>query len=278
MGRVVSVFKHRRGKTYRYDFRFNGKRYAGNTHQITETDAQLAERELQLKLRHQAGGIAQFFPQQTISDGRGRSDARKVEQSRRTPRQNRAEADTMISPLLLTLLMLGPSASGASPGNRVKVQILSSAPTTIQSTGVSASAVLGFLPDLEPQTPTKPTTIDAHPLRLPTLVFAGAAAADWTTTYRNLSPGPTWDRGQEWNPLLSPLHNRPVPTVLAGAALDVVGVWAWDRFVGRKHPKLAAIGLYAGAGLRIWLASRNTLRLNTLSAAPSCPVGTFCRN
>jgi integrase len=61
----VTVFKHPRGKTWRYDFRFRGKRYIGNTQQLTKDEAQLAEREIELRLRHQASGIAQFFPQQT---------------------------------------------------------------------------------------------------------------------------------------------------------------------------------------------------------------------
>lgn len=61
----MTVFKPPRGKSYRYDFYFRKQRYTGNTHQVTEPDAQLMERELQLRLRHEAGGIAQFFPGET---------------------------------------------------------------------------------------------------------------------------------------------------------------------------------------------------------------------
>lgn len=61
----MTVYRHPRGKTWRYDFVFRKKRYTGNTHQLTKTDAQLVEREMQLRLRHEAGGIAQFFPEET---------------------------------------------------------------------------------------------------------------------------------------------------------------------------------------------------------------------
>ncbi|HKA57896.1 MAG TPA: tyrosine-type recombinase/integrase [Gemmatimonadales bacterium] len=61
----MTVFKQSRGRSYRYDFWFNHQRYTGNTKQVTETDALLVEREIQLRLRHEAGGIAQFFPEET---------------------------------------------------------------------------------------------------------------------------------------------------------------------------------------------------------------------
>jgi len=94
----------------------------------------------------------------------------------------------------------------------------------------------------------------AQDLTAPTFTFAAAAASDWVTTYRNLSSpyGIT-----EINPLLKFTHAKPVPTVLAGAALDVAGVVAWNGLVGKRHPKLARVGLYAAAGFRVWLASRN---------------------
>lgn len=64
-GETMTVFKHPRGKTYRYDFELRKQRYTGNTKQVTEADAKLVEREIQLRLRHEAGGIAQFFPDET---------------------------------------------------------------------------------------------------------------------------------------------------------------------------------------------------------------------
>lgn len=61
----MTVFRHPKGKTWRYDFEFRKKRYTGNTHQLDQAAAQLVEREIQLRLRHEAGGIAQFFPEET---------------------------------------------------------------------------------------------------------------------------------------------------------------------------------------------------------------------
>jgi integrase len=61
----MSVFLPPRGTTYRYDFTFNGRRYAGTTHQTTQADAELMEAELRRRLRHDAGGIAQYFPDDT---------------------------------------------------------------------------------------------------------------------------------------------------------------------------------------------------------------------
>lgn len=61
----MSVFLPPRGTTYRYDFTFNGRRYAGTTHQTTQADAELMESELRRRLRHDAGGIAQYFPDDT---------------------------------------------------------------------------------------------------------------------------------------------------------------------------------------------------------------------
>jgi len=101
------------------------------------------------------------------------------------------------------------------------------------------------------------TDSTAQDLKVPTVVFASAAIADWTSTYRNLATG-----GVEYNPMLRFTHSKPVPTVLAAAAYDVAGVWAWNRFVGKKHPKIARAGLYTMAAFRIGLAVRNTQRLN----------------
>jgi len=91
-------------------------------------------------------------------------------------------------------------------------------------------------------------------LTRPTITFAAAATADWITTYRFLSS----PYGiPEANPMLAFTHARPVPTVLAGTAMDVAGVYAWRRFVGPRHQRIARVGLYAAAGFRVWLAARN---------------------
>lgn len=61
----MSVSKRPNWRTWRYDFKFLGKRYEGSTYQTTRADAELVEREKQLQLRHKAGGISQFFPSET---------------------------------------------------------------------------------------------------------------------------------------------------------------------------------------------------------------------
>lgn len=110
------------------------------------------------------------------------------------------------------------------------------------------------------------STASAQSLKMPTLVFAGAASADWVTTYQAQQRGT-----QENNPLLSWLNTRPGPLVATGAALDVAGLWAWNRYVGRAHPKIAMAGLYAAAGFRLWLATNNN-RLNRTCYRVAIPL------
>lgn len=114
-----------------------------------------------------------------------------------------------------------------------------------------ASVALGE----EAQAPTKGPS-----LKLPTIVFAGAATADWVTTYRNMDYNcPTCG---ESNPLLNWVGQKPKTTIAMGAAMDVAGVWAWNKYVGKKHKKIAAAGLYVMAAFRVFLAVRNARHLN----------------
>ncbi len=111
------------------------------------------------------------------------------------------------------------------------------------------------------------TVAEGQSLKLPTAAFAGAAAADWVSTAQALNH----PFRREANPLLHFAGNKPLPTVAAGAAMDAAGVWAWTRFVGRNHPRLAAAGLYAAAAFRGSLALRNArLTARTTHPAPYC--------
>lgn len=56
----MTTFRHPNGKTWRYDFRWKGHRYAGSTDQLTKEDADLVEAEIKKRLRQQAWGIAPF--------------------------------------------------------------------------------------------------------------------------------------------------------------------------------------------------------------------------
>jgi hypothetical protein len=87
----------------------------------------------------------------------------------------------------------------------------------------------------------------------PTLVYAAAAAVDWATTYEAL----TRHGAAERNPILHPLESQPALMIATGAAMDALGVWAWNRWVGRKHQKAAKVGLYVAATMRMSFAVYN---------------------
>lgn len=86
-------------------------------------------------------------------------------------------------------------------------------------------------------------------------IFSAAAVADWATTIHvvGLRGGHENDRLVSWAP-------NAASVVAAGAALDVLAGATWTR-VMRGHPRVAAIGLYAAAGMRSFVAARNEYRL-----------------
>jgi hypothetical protein len=90
-------------------------------------------------------------------------------------------------------------------------------------------------------------------LRTATIAAGISAGADWATTYHSLTNYRTF----ETNPLLRPFQEHPVDMVIVGSVIDVGTVYAWNRFVGRKHPKIATVGLWAMVGFRGYLAARN---------------------
>ena len=90
-------------------------------------------------------------------------------------------------------------------------------------------------------------------LKLPTFVASAAAAADWASTYHALRNFEL----RETNPLLQSFQGEPGKLVSVGAAIDVGTVSAWNLTMGRKHPRLAAAGLWAMAGFRAYLAIHN---------------------
>ncbi len=54
----MTVFRHPRGKTWRYDFWWKKHRYQGSTDQLTRGDAALVEAAIKTRLRQEAWGIA----------------------------------------------------------------------------------------------------------------------------------------------------------------------------------------------------------------------------
>ena len=90
-------------------------------------------------------------------------------------------------------------------------------------------------------------------LRLPTIAASAAAAADWASTYHALK----YYNLRETNPLLQPFNGSPGRLVTMGAAIDAATFSVWNVTVGRKHPRVAAAGLWAMAGFRAYLVVHN---------------------
>lgn len=102
-------------------------------------------------------------------------------------------------------------------------------------------------------------------LRTASIVFGASAAADWTMTAIWMDKG-----GDEGNVLIRGLQPKgAVPMIAAGAAIDVASLYAWNRYVGRSHPKMAVIGLYAASAVRLSLAAY-------WNKIPQCPDGWIC--
>ena len=89
-------------------------------------------------------------------------------------------------------------------------------------------------------------------LKLPTLAATTAAAADWASTYHALK----FYNLRETNPMLQSIES-PGRLVTAGAAIDAAAFSTWNLTVGRKHPRVAAAGLWAMAGFRAYLVFHN---------------------
>jgi hypothetical protein len=99
------------------------------------------------------------------------------------------------------------------------------------------------------QVPAKP---DSR-LKIPTAVAGAAAAADWASTYYALKHFEL----RETNPMLQGLQQSPGQLVSVGAAIDAAAFSAWNVTVGRKHPRVAAAGLWGMAGFRAYLVFHN---------------------
>jgi hypothetical protein len=107
-----------------------------------------------------------------------------------------------------------------------------------------------------------PAQVQDRRLLVPTIAASAAAAADWFSTHHALSNY----RVRETNPLLRPFEDRPGQLVTVGAIMDGVAFSAWNMTMGRKHPKVAAAGLWGMAAFRTFLAIHNMR--NTRHAAP----------
>ncbi len=89
-------------------------------------------------------------------------------------------------------------------------------------------------------------------LRMATYVFAATAAADWTTTGIALSRGAM----HEANPFLQWAHDDTAKTVIAGAAMDAVSIYAVRRWIGPTHPRAVAVVFFAQSALRLYFVQK----------------------
>jgi hypothetical protein len=111
---------------------------------------------------------------------------------------------------------------------------------------LTAGAVLAITTCARAQEP-------APSLKFPTAIYLASASADIATTVYCQSAG-----CREDNPMVNWLEPRGTTVMLAaGEAADIAGLWAWNRFVGRRNPKLAKIALYVVSGVRFAIAARN---------------------
>lgn len=96
------------------------------------------------------------------------------------------------------------------------------------------------------------TQLHAQSLRTATVVFSVVAASDIATTQYGIERGSI----VESNPLLSHWQSQPMIMSMVAMSADMAGVTLWNRFMGRRHPKVAVIGLYAMTGVRAYFLSK----------------------
>jgi hypothetical protein len=92
-------------------------------------------------------------------------------------------------------------------------------------------------------------------LKIPLIAWTAGVAADQITTYRFSSQ--YGDLLHEQNPLIHGLDQHPALLVAAGTAIDAATGLVAYRLLGRRHPRLAKIALYAAAAYRTHLALSN---------------------
>jgi hypothetical protein len=96
-------------------------------------------------------------------------------------------------------------------------------------------------------------------LRRAIAFYAVASAADTATTgYGLYARDGISETGVVYRGL-------PEPAVVpAMVAVDVASIWAVQRFLGKKHPKIATVALYAMGSVRLFAAGRNVAVLHRL--------------
>ena len=100
------------------------------------------------------------------------------------------------------------------------------------------------------------STAHAQSLKIPTIVFAGAASTDITQT-RILLNDPEI---HEVNWLYKHFDGHPNVQVAATVGVDIGTIWLMQTVARRGHPKVATIALYTLASLRAFAVIRNVQR------------------
>lgn len=91
-----------------------------------------------------------------------------------------------------------------------------------------------------------PSRTSAEPLKIPLTIYAASAVADFHGTLLTFQHG-----GHEVNPMYAWLDRKPVALGAVSALVDVASIWALHRWIGKKHPKIERIALYASAANRL---------------------------
>lgn len=115
------------------------------------------------------------------------------------------------------------------------------------------SVVAAMVSGLTLASPLSAAAQDRASLKLPLAVYASTAALDYHSTHHFLQ----FEGLQEWNPTIAWLDHRPKMMIAVGAAMEATAAYALHRWIGRKHPKVFRIGMYAVSGLHIVGALRN---------------------
>jgi hypothetical protein len=90
-------------------------------------------------------------------------------------------------------------------------------------------------------------------LTMPLLTYAGTAAMDYHSTYYFLQ----FEGMQEANPTIKWLDHRPKTMLTVGAAMETTSIYFLYRWIGRSHPRLARVALYAGSGVHFVAGLKN---------------------
>lgn len=115
---------------------------------------------------------------------------------------------------------------------------------------------------------------DAPSLKLPATAYLLSAAADQTSAAYGFAASPHIG---ESNPVGNWIRQRYGSTAMfaAGAAADVAGVWAVQKWVAPKHPRLARALFYGGTAARVWFAVGN-VRLARRLTSCRAPIPQAC--